>query len=140
MNKVMIIGNLTRDPELSTTNSGISLCRFSVAVSRKFANADGERETDFLNVIVWRGLAENCHKYLKKGSKVCVCGSIQTRNFEAQDGTKRYITEIVADDVEFLNRSGSGDEGAIVKDNDAPASQSTPVTKLEPIDDDDLPF
>ena len=77
---------------------------------------------------------------MKKGSKVCVCGSIQTRNFEAQDGTKRYITEIVADDVEFLNRQGSGDEGANVKDNDAPAAPATPVTKLEPIDDDDLPF
>lgn len=138
MNKVIIIGNLTRDPELSTTNSGISLCRFTVAVSRRFANAEGERETDFLNVIVWRQLAENCNKFLKKGSKVCVTGSVQTRNFEAQDGTKRYVTEIVAEDVEFLNRAGDGDSnGAYKTEVKEPTAQ---VSKLEPIDDDDLPF
>lgn len=137
MNKVFLIGNLTRDPELSTTNSGISLCRFSLAVSRRFANAEGERETDFLNIIVWRQLAETCHKFLKKGSKVCVLGSIQTRNYEAQDGTKRYLTEIIAEEVEFLNSKPSGEtvtnEGEAVK-------ATTPVTKLEPIDDDNLPF
>lgn len=138
MNKVIIIGNLTRDPELSTTNSGISLCRFTVAVSRRFANAEGERETDFLNVIVWRQLAENCNKFLKKGSKVCVTGSVQTRNFEAQDGTKRYVTEIVAEDVEFLNRAGDGDSNGTYKTEvKEPTAQ---VSKLEPIDDDDLPF
>lgn len=135
MNKVVLIGNLTRDPELTTTTSGIALCRFSIAVSRRFTNADGERETDFLNIVVWRQLAETCHKYLKKGSKTCVIGSIQTRNFEAQDGTKRYITEIVAEEVEFLNRAGAENTSS---DGEAPVK--TPVTKLEPIDDDDLPF
>ena len=82
MNKVFLIGNLTRDPELSTTNSGISVCRISIAVSRRFANADGSRETDFFNVTAWRGTADNCAKFLKKGNKIAVSGSIQTRNYE----------------------------------------------------------
>ena len=68
MNKVILIGNLTKDPELSTTNSGISVCRFTLAVPRRFANAEGERETDFFNITVWRAQAENCNKYLKKGN------------------------------------------------------------------------
>ena len=78
MNKVILIGNLTKDPELATTNSGISVCRFTLAVTRNFANAEGEREADFLDIIVWRGQAENCHKYLKKGSKCGVVGVLQT--------------------------------------------------------------
>lgn len=130
MNKAIIIGNLTKDPELTQTTSGISVCRFTLAVSRKFTNAEGERETDFLNIIVWRNLADNCHKYLKKGSKAAVTGSIQTRSYDAQDGSKRYVTEIVAEEVEFVGakmNEGSKEE----------------VSKLEPIaddDGDDLPF
>ena len=81
MNKVMLIGNLTRDPELSTTNSGVSVCRFSIAVQRSFRNNEGEREADFFNIVVWRGLADNCHKFLKKGSKCCVIGRIQNGIF-----------------------------------------------------------
>ena len=79
MNKVILVGNLTKDPELVTTNNGISLCRFTLAVQRRFTSGDGEREADFINVVVWRGQADNCYKYLKKGSKAGVCGSIQTR-------------------------------------------------------------
>ncbi len=131
MNKVILIGNLTKDPELSTTNSGISVCRFTLAVQRRFTNAEGERETDFLNITVWRGQAENCSKYLRKGSKACVTGSIQTRSYDAQDGTKRYVTDIVADEVEFLSSKQSG-EGQERKDEE--------VAKLQPIDDDSLPF
>ena len=131
MNKVILIGNLTKDPELSTTNSGISVCRFTLAVQRRFTNAEGERETDFLNITVWRGQAENCSKYLRKGSKACVTGSIQTRSYDAQDGTKRYVTDIVADEVEFLSSKQSG-EGQERKDEE--------VAKLQPIDDDGLPF
>ena len=130
MNKVVLIGNLTKDPELTQTTSGISVCRFSLAVSRKFTNSEGERETDFLNIVVWRNLADNCHKYLKKGSKAAVIGSIQTRSYDAQDGSKRYVTEIVAEEVEFVGaRSNSGEE-------------KEEVSKLEPIadDGDDLPF
>ena len=134
MNRCFLIGNLTRDPELATTKSGVSVCRFSLAVTRNFSNADGEREADFLNIIVWRGQAENCHKYLKKGSKCAVTGSIQTRSFDAQDGSKRYVTEIVADNVEFLNSKSSGDG------QDKVAVDNKEVAKLEPIDDDTLPF
>ncbi len=134
MNRCFLIGNLTRDPELATTNSGVSVCRFSLAVTRNFSNADGERETDFLNIIVWRGQAENCHKYLKKGSKCAVTGSIQTRSYDAQDGSKRYVTEIVADNVEFLNSKSSGDG------QDKVSVDNKEVAKLEPIDDDTLPF
>ena len=134
MNRCFLIGNLTRDPELATTNSGVSVCRFSLAVTRNFSNADGEREADFLNIIVWRGQAENCHKYLKKGSKCAVTGSIQTRSYYSQDGSKRYVTEIVADNVEFLNSKSSGDG------QDKVAVDNKEVAKLEPIDDDTLPF
>ncbi len=135
MNKVFLIGNLTRDPELSTTNSGISVCRISIAVSRRFANADGSRETDFFNVVAWRAIAENCAKYLKKGSKIAVMGSIQNRSYEGTDGTKRYTTDITAEEIEFL--STKGDETA--SDN---AMHHEPDTGLQPIDDDDntLPF
>ena len=102
MNKAFIIGNLTKDPELRTTQSGISVCSFNVAVSRRYKDANGEKQVDFIPVIGWRGLAENCAKYLAKGRKVAVSGEIQTRSYDAQDGSKRYVTEIVAADVEFL--------------------------------------
>lgn len=130
MNKAILIGNLTKDPELSTTNSGISVCRFTLAVSRRFIGSSGERETDFLNIIAWRSQAENCSKYLRKGSKCAVIGSIQTRSYDAQDGSKRYITEITADEVEFL--SSRAGEGMTEKKED--------VAELQPIDDDTLPF
>ena len=90
MNKVYLIGNLTRDPELTTTTSGISVCRMSIAVGRRFSNAEGSRETDFFNVTAWRGTADNCAKFLKKGNKIAVSGSIQTRNYEKADGTKAF--------------------------------------------------
>lgn len=129
MNKVFLVGNLTKDPELATTNSGVSVCRFSLAVQRRYTNADGEREADFFNIITWRGQADICAKYLKKGSKCGIVGSIQNRSYDAQDGTKRYVTEITADEVEFLSSKNGGEE---VKKEE--------VTKLEPIDDDSLPF
>ena len=103
MNKVILIGNLTKDPEITTTNNGVSVCRFTLAISRRFANAEGERETDFINIVVWRTLADNCHKFLKKGSKTAVVGNLQTRSYDANDGTKRYITEVVAEEVEFIS-------------------------------------
>ncbi len=136
MNKVVLIGNLTKDPELSTTNNGVSYCRFTLAVSRRFANANGDRDADFINIVVWRGQADNCHKYLKKGSKACVVGNLQTRSYDAQDGSKRYVTEVVAEEVEFLGtRSAFGGSDDISKpdgDDD--------VTELQPISDGDLPF
>lgn len=134
MNKVILIGNLTRDPELTQTNSGISVARISIAVSRRYANQDGSRETDFFNVTAWRAIAENCAKYLKKGSKIAVVGSIQNRSYEAQDGSKRFTTDIMADEIEFL--STKNEEGGIA----TPSEPSGPVADLQPIDDDTLPF
>ncbi|MFI3129477.1 MAG: single-stranded DNA-binding protein [Bacillota bacterium] len=143
MNKVFIVGNLTRDPEAQVTTSGISYCRFSVAVSRRFANASGERETDFLNCITWRGLADNCAKYLKKGNKVAVCGSIQVSQSE-KDGVTRYFTDIVADDVEFLTPKNQQEDGGY----SAPSYNSQPkevgkktsISDMRPVEDEDLPF
>lgn len=131
MNKCILVGNLTKDPELTTTSNGVAVCRFAIAVSRRYANADGERETDFLNIVVWRNLGENCHKFLKKGSKVGVVGNIQSRSYDAQDGSKRYVTEIVAEEVEFLSTRQSEDQ---------PKASNEEVAKLQPIDDDGLPF
>jgi single-strand DNA-binding protein len=127
INRAILIGNLTKDVEMATTNSGKNVARFTIAVSRRYANADGEREADFLNIVVWNTLAENCAKYLQKGSKVAVTGAIQTRSYESEEG-KRYITEIIADEVEFV---GAKKE----QDNQAEAEP-----KMEPINDDNLPF
>ncbi len=102
MNKCFFIGNLTRSPELTCTPSGASVCRFIVAVNRSYANANGEREADFISVVAWRELGESCAKYLIKGSKVAVCGSLQTRCYEDKEGNKRYVSEIHAQEVEFL--------------------------------------
>lgn len=136
MNKVILIGNLTKDPEISTTSNGVSVCRFSLAVTRRFSNADGERDTDFLNIVAWRALADNCHKFIKKGSKVAVVGNIQSRSYEASDGTKRYVTEVVAEEVEFLSTSKTDAE----KETTNKKETKEEVTKLQPIDDDGLPF
>ena len=105
MNRAVIIGNLTRDPELRTTReTGLSVCSFTVAVSRRMANQSGERQADFIPVVAWRGTAENCAKYLQKGSQVAVAGAIQTRNYEDDMGARRYVTEIIADEVKFIGR------------------------------------
>ena len=138
MNKVYLIGNLTRDPEVSETGSGLTLCRFSIAVNRNYSSSDGERQTDFFNITVWRALAENCGKYLKKGSKVAVVGSLQNRSYEDKDGIKRNVTDIVANEVEFLSSKNSG-EG----DEDPAPRRSMPSKKPElefMTDDDTLPF
>ena len=131
MNKCILVGNLARDPELTTTSNGVAVCRFSIAVSRRYAHRDGERETDFLNIVVWRNLGENCHKFLKKGSKVGIVGNVQSRSYDATDGSKRYVTEIVAEEVEFLSTKA--------QDGEVKASTEE-VAKLQPIDDDGLPF
>lgn len=137
MNRVVLIGNLAKDPELTTTNNGVSLCKFTIAVPRRFAGSDGEREADFLPIIVWRGQADNCYKYLKKGSKAAVIGSVQTRSYEGADGQRRYITEVVADEVEFLGSKNGGDDEVMEK----PVGENKDiVSKFEPIDDDNLPF
>lgn len=131
MNKAILTGNLAGDPEISTTASGIKRCTFRLAVQRKYANPSGVREADFLTIVCWRQTAENCAKYLLKGRKVAVEGSIQTRTYDAQDGSKRYVTEIVADSVEFL-----GSRQATGGDAPPPAQDG-----FVPVDDDpELPF
>ncbi len=138
MNKVFLIGNLARDPELRNTSTGIPVCTFSLAVSRRFKSANGANETDFLNIVVWRGQAESCAKYLKKGSKAAVSGSIQTRSYEV-DGVKRYATDIVADEVQFLsNRSSDSMDIDSFEPQEIKESKA-PVGALEPVEED-LPF
>lgn len=138
MNKAILIGNLTKDPEGSTTPNGIEVCKFNLAVARKFKNADGDRETDFLPIVCWRKTAELAVQYLSKGSKVAIIGNIQTRNYEAQDGSKRYITEIVAEEIEFLTtKRDSGDS----EESDVKQSRKNiPLQELSPVDDAELPF
>ena len=126
MNKVILIGNLASDVESRTTSSGVANCTFRLAVQRRFTNANGVREADFLPVVCWRQTAELCSKYLMKGSKVAIEGSIQTRSYDAQDGTKRYVTEIIADGVEFLTR----------REDQAQTAQ----TGFVEVEDDSLPF
>jgi len=110
MNKVFLIGNLTKDPEVASTTNGNKFCRFTLAVSRNYSK-DGKKETDFLPIVVWRQQADNCAKFLKKGSKAAISGSIQTRTYEA-DGKRNYVTEIAADEVQFLSTKNENGEDA----------------------------
>ena len=103
MNKVFIIGRLTKAPEHRTTPNGVSVTTLSVAVTRRM----NREQSDFFNVIAWRGLADNCAKYLVKGQQVAAAGELRTRSYEANDGSKRYVTEIQADDIEFLAKPGA---------------------------------
>ena len=133
MNKVFLIGRLTQDPTASTVASGHSYCRFSIAVNR-YSSRDGESRADFINIITWDTLAQNCVKYLEKGSQVAVIGSIQTGSYE-RDGIKRQTFDIRADQVEFLSRAGGGS-------SQAASNSSKTVDTLKEVDDsdDDMPF
>jgi len=143
MNKVFLIGNLTRDPELSATTNGISMCRFGIAVNRNYANSDGVRETDFFNLTAWRGQADRCGKFLHKGNKVAIVGNLQNRSYEV-NGEKRTVTDIIVEDVEFLTPKSDG--GAFAggnfdnSNNITVPTESNKVTQLEPVEDTDLPF
>ena len=106
MNKVVLIGLLTRDPELRYTSSNIPSATFSLAVNRPFQNQNGVREADFINIVMWRKQAETAKKYLTKGSLISIEGRIQTRNYDGADGKKVYVTEVVADNFEFLETKG----------------------------------
>ena len=102
LNKVILMGHMTADPELKQTTSGISVCSFSIGVNRRYNKADqGQQSVDFINIVAWRQQAEFVSRYFKKGSSIIVCGSIQTRNWTDQNGQKRYVTEVVADEVSF---------------------------------------
>ena len=142
MNKVILIGRLTKEPELSTTASGVAMCRFTLAVDRPYNKDSTEKQADFLPVVAWRNLAEFVSKYFHKGSPCVVVGSIRTGSYDAQDGTKRYTTDIFAENIEFVPRSNeSGD--SFSENVSMPAQTKTSKTKisdLEPIDDTDVPF
>ena len=143
MNKVILIGNLVADPELRKTASDISVCTFRIAVQRRFANQQGVREADFFNIVAWRQTAELCARFLTKGRKCAVVGSLQNRSYDAQDGTKRYITEVVADEVEFIGgnpNSGSQYNPGEVPPPPEPSSSYTGNTGFTQVDDDELPF
>ena len=133
MNKVFLIGRLTRDPQASTTESGRSYCRFSIAVDR--FSRDRENSVDFINIITWNELASNCVKYLAKGSQVAVFGSIQTGSYE-RDGVRRQTFDVRADQVEFLTRANSGAQQGQA---DASAKDEA-IDELKEVDDDDMPF
>ena len=152
MNNVVLVGRLTRDPELRTTPNGIATCQISLAVNG-IPNANGERTTDFINITVWRRQAENVSKYCTKGSQVGVVGRIHTRSYDANDGTKRYVTEVVADNVTFLGSSNRGGSqySDPMPDYDTVSQQTMPTTDItdDPfkdfgsevvLSDDDLPF
>jgi len=153
MNKVFLIGRLTRDPELRYTGGNLPVATFSIAVNRNFTNQAGEREADFINIVVWRKQAENVKNYLFQGSQVAIDGRIQTRSYDGEDGKKRYVTEVVADNIQFLDSKGSRDS-APTSSNVTPSSfsdesiQATDI-KSDPfadfgssieINDDELPF
>jgi single-strand DNA-binding protein len=139
MNKVILIGNLTADPELRTTPSGTPVCTFRLAVERRFTSKDGEKQTDFINVVAWRQLGEVCAKYLQKGRQAAVSGSLQIRQYEDKDGVKRTAAEVVAEDVQFLrdgSRSGGGERPPLPPE---PAAHGD-FAPFTDVDDDSLPF
>lgn len=135
MNKIMLIGDLTRDPELSETKGGVSYCNFSIAVSRSFTNADGERETDFFDCIAWRGTAETIANYFSKGNKIGVSGRVEIGSYEDDYGTKRKTFKVVVEDFDFLTPKA--------RDNNESEKPPKKGKKphLEEFDDDgDIPF
>ncbi|MBE5808158.1 MAG: single-stranded DNA-binding protein [Clostridiales bacterium] len=145
MNKVILIGNVVAEPEFRTTQSGISQCTVRIAVQRRFANQQGVREADFFNVIAWRNSADFASRYFHKGTRIVVEGSIQNRSYDAQDGSKRYVTEIIADNFEF---AGPRQEGGSAPRTDNPPPPTEPPANFganapagfTEVDDDELPF
>ena len=156
MNKAILVGRLTKDPELKMTeNTKREVCQFTIAVNRPYTNDDGERKADFINCVVWDKLAENLSKYQKKGNQVAVEGRIQTRNYDDKDGKKVYVTEIFVSNISFLDSKGSGDNvnnleepplkpGPISTEQvDNTPMHNDPFANFEnevQINDDDLPF
>lgn len=139
MNKVMLIGNLTHDLELKTTASGIPSCNFRIAVNRRFKDKNGDSVTDFHTIVTWRKTAELCADYLEKGKKVLVVGELQNRTYETKDGTKKTVTEVVAEEVEFL--SPKGDSSGNSRGRNKRHSEPEPdMDGFMDISDDELPF
>jgi single-strand DNA-binding protein len=144
LNRAVLVGRLTADPELRTTPNGISVTTFRIAVDRPFTSKAGERQTDFITIVAWRSSAEFVCKYFQKGSAIGVDGSIQTREYTDRDGNKRTAFEVVADRLSFVERrsqSGGGSPASMEHSAPAPAYQSGSDDDFSIIDgDDDLPF
>ena len=151
MNKVVLIGRLTRDPELRYTSSNIPSATFSLAVNRPFQNQNGVREADFINIVMWRKQAETAKKYLTKGSLISIEGRIQTRNYDGADGKKVYVTEVVADNFEFLETKGQKSNAPMpdvsngIEYTDAPSTNVSDEPYIDfgdtiELSDDDIAF
>ncbi len=148
LNKVILIGNLTADPELKQTPNGVSVTSFSIAVQRRFANRnDAQAQTaDFINIVAWRQSAEFICRFFKKGRPICIVGSIQSRSWTANDGSKRYTTEVVVDEASFVDSKPEGNAGGqsqyVPESYGAPTfEQGASASKFEEAaDDDNLPF
>lgn len=138
LNKVMLIGNLGKDPEMRYTANGSAVTTFSIACNRTFMSPEGERreQTDWFDVVTWNKLAETCSQFLQKGRRAYVEGRLQTRSWEGQDGQKRYRTEVIAQTVLFLDRAGGAGGGPPADAYD----DATPVAAGDHVDPDDLPF
>jgi single-strand DNA-binding protein len=133
MNRAILIGRLTKEPEFKSTPSGVSVCTFTLAVDRRFKQ-EGQQQADFISIVTWRGQADNCAKYLHKGSQVGVCGSIQTRTYDDKNGNKVYVTEINAEEVQFLSKGNNEAESGSI------SSQNGFVSQMTPVEADDVPF
>lgn len=143
MNKVILIGRLTKDPELSTTQSDVKRAAFTVAVDRRFTDKDGNRQADFISCTAWRQTAEFIAKYFTKGKKIGIVGSLQSRSYDAQDGTKRYVTEVNVDEAEFvesINITKAGDSAKEVPPEVIAARVAGVQERMTEENDDDLPF
>ena len=143
INRVILVGRLTKDPEYRQTPSGVSVATFTLAVNRTFTNSQGEREADFINIVVFRKQAENVSKYLSKGSLAGVDGRIQSRSYENNEGRRVFVTEVVADSVQFMDSKGSNQQSNQPQQQrgQAPAGNNPFANDNNAnIDDDDLPF
>lgn len=143
MNKAILVGNLTRDPEQRTTSSGIAVTSFTVAVRRRYKDADGNYQADFINCVAWRSTAEFVAKYFTKGSRIGVVGTIQTRTYDDQNGNKRYVTEVIADEVEFVgSKTQNQDMQKPTEQESRTADElfTEDLADFQPLDDSELPF
>ena len=140
MNRITLIGNLTSDPETRTTPSGVTVCSFTIAVNRRFANSDGERQTDFFRINAWRQLGEICAKHLAKGRKVAVVGELQARLYDAKNGEKRMSLDVAADEVEFLSPAEKAETKPQKKSKENSDGYDQTPDDWATINSSDLPF
>jgi len=139
MNRVILVGRITKDPEMKSTQSNIAVVSFTLAVNRQFKDQSGENQADFIQCVVWRKQAENLARFVKKGALLGIEGRIQTRNYEADNGT-RYVTEVVCDSVQFLESKGDNTETTYQKDTDTADNDEFYETSKQLAAEEDLPF